>query len=111
MRSSAARDRNRDPGARVELVLYISAASPSSVRAVANLQRLLRRYRSGQVALSVRDLTEDPACGDADQITFTPTLCKRQPEPPMWILGDLSRPEPLLELLSFHGVETTSGQR
>jgi circadian clock protein KaiB len=106
VKSSEAGDR-----ARIELVLYISAASPSSVRAVANLQRLLRRYRSGQVSLSVRDLTEDPSCGDADQIAFTPTLYKREPAPPMWILGDLSRPEPLLELLSFHGVETTGASR
>ena len=110
MKSSEPRDRARD-AARIELILYISAASPSSVRAVANLQRLLRRYRSGQVSVSVRNLTEDPSCGDVDQIAFTPTLYKREPAPPMWILGDLSRPEPLLELLSFHGVETTGASR
>ena len=93
----------------MELVLYISAASPSSVRAVANLRRLLRKYKRGQVSVTVCDLTEDPSCGDADQIAFTPTLFKRQPEPAMWILGDLSRPEPLVELLEFYGVESTHG--
>jgi len=110
VKSVAARDRARD-AARIELILYISGASPSSVRAVANLQRLLRQYRSGQVLVSVRDLTEDPSCGDADQIAFTPTLYKREPAPPMWILGDVSRPEPLVDLLSFHGVETAGGSR
>jgi len=95
--------------ARIELVLYISASSPASVRAVANLRRLLRHYKRGQIDLTVCDLTTDPSCGEADQIAFTPTLFKRQPEPPMWILGDLSRPEPLVELLEFHGVEATHG--
>jgi hypothetical protein len=27
----------------------------------------------------------------------------------MWILGDLSRPGPLVELLEFYGVEPTHG--
>lgn len=91
----------------VELVLYISGASPASARALANLRRILRRYRRGTVALDVRDLNADPWSGERDQITFTPTLCKRAPDPPMWILGDLSRPEPLVDLLEFYGVEPT----
>ena len=98
--------RERD---QIELVLYISASSPSSVRALANLRRILRRYKSKHVAVDVCDLTTDPSCGERDQIAFTPTLCKRAPDPPMWILGDLSRPEPLIELLEYYGVEPTHG--
>jgi circadian clock protein KaiB len=101
----------RRSAARIELVLYISPSSPSSVRAVANMRRILRNYKSGQIELTVCDLTKDPSAGELDRIAFTPTLCKRQPEPPMWILGDLSHPEPLLELLAFHGVETVHGHR
>ncbi len=110
VRNSEARDSSRG-AARIELILYVSAASPASGRAVANVRRLLRQYQSGQVSLTVCDLTADPSCGEADQIAFTPTLCKRQPTPPMWILGDLSHPEPLLELLEFYGVETAHGDR
>jgi circadian clock protein KaiB len=94
---------------KIELVLYVSGASPSSARALANLRRILRRYRPGLIAVDVRDLNADPWSGERDQIAFTPTLCKRAPDPPMWILGDLSRPEPLLELLEFYGVEPTHG--
>ena len=93
----------------IELVLYISPSSPSSVRALANLRRILRQYKSEHVAVDVCDLTTDPACAERDQIAFTPTLCKRAPDPPMWILGDLSRPEPLLELFEYYGVEPTHG--
>jgi circadian clock protein KaiB len=96
---------------RIELVLYVSAASPSSVRAVANLKRILRRYPARRVAVSVCNLSEDPALGERDRIAFTPTLCKRAPEPPMWIIGDLSHPEPLVELLEFCGVAPAHGHR
>ena len=92
-------------------MLYVSAASPASVRAVANARRILGAYRTGQVALAIHDLTADPSAGESDQIAFTPTLCKRAPAPPMWILGDLANPEPLLELLELYGVTPKHGHR
>jgi KaiB domain len=95
----------------IELILYVSALSPSSVRAVANAKRILGQYKSSQVALTVCDLAQDASAAERDQIAFTPTLCKRRPEPPVWILGDLTHPEPLLELLAFYGVETRHGHR
>jgi KaiB-like protein len=79
------------------------------VRALANLRRILRQYETDRVVVDVCDLNADPAGGERDQIAFTPTLFKRAPGPPMWILGDLSRPEPLVELLEFYGVEPTHG--
>jgi circadian clock protein KaiB len=87
----------------------VSGSSTSSIRAVANLRRLLRGYRDGQVAVSIRDLALDPAAGEHDQIAFTPTLCKNAPGPPMRILGDLSNPQPLVELLEFYGVDRKDG--
>jgi hypothetical protein len=45
----------------IELVLYISASSPPSVRALANLRRILRQYKSEHVGVDVCDLTTDPA--------------------------------------------------
>jgi hypothetical protein len=95
----------------VELVLYISSSSPSSARARANLTRILRRYKSRQISLTVHDLHREPEFAERDQIAFTPTLCKRAPEPPLWIFGDLSSPQPLIELLEFYGVESTHGHR
>ena len=93
------------------LVLYVSAVSPASVRAVSNARRILRDYDAGAVSLSICDLSANPAAAERDRIAFTPTLFKREPEPPMWILGDLAQPEPLLELLAFHGVTPTHGHR
>ena len=61
--------------------------------------------------MTVCNLSDDPASGERDRIAFTPTLLKRVPEPPMWILGDLSHPEPLVELLEFYGAKAAHGHR
>jgi two-component system response regulator GlrR len=51
------------------------------------------------VRLTVCDLAADPEAADADNVVFTPTLVKRQPLPRTWILGDLTRPETVKDLL------------
>ncbi|HZP48493.1 MAG TPA: circadian clock KaiB family protein [Vicinamibacterales bacterium] len=98
-------------GPKVELVPYVSASSASSGRAVANARRILRGFDARDVSLTICDLSADPAAAEDDQIAFTPTLCKRAPEPPMWILGDRTQPEPLRERLEFYGVTPTHGNR
>ena len=89
----------------VELVLYVSSASPASIQARQNLERLLRDFESGQVKLSVCDLSRDPLAGETDRIAFTPTLVKRFPEPRMWVLGNLKEPQVVADLLRVYGVE------
>lgn len=90
---------------RVELVLYISAASPASVQARRNLERLLQQFDSTQVKYTVCDLGSEPLAGEADRIAFTPTLVKRFPEPRMWVLGNLREPEIVADLLRVCGVD------
>lgn len=65
----------------VELVLYVSSASPASIQARRNLERVLDGFDRTQVKYSVCDLGRDPFAGEADRVAFTPTLVKRYPEP------------------------------
>lgn len=95
----------RSEGHRIELVLYVSSASPASQQALRNLDRLLTRFDSSQVKLTVHDLVRTPDAGDADHVAFTPTLVKTFPEPRMWVLGNLRDPEVLEELLRVCGVD------
>lgn len=90
---------------RVELVLYISSASPASIQARRNLERLLAQFDASQVRCSVRDLVKEPLAGEEDRIAFTPTLVKRFPEPRMWVLGNLRETEILSDLLRICGVD------
>src|SRR4051812_27510709 len=52
---------------RIELVLYISSASPASVQARGNLERLLARFDASQVKCSVLDLVREPFAGEEDR--------------------------------------------
>jgi CheY-like chemotaxis protein len=88
----------------VELVLYISSASPASVQARRNLERVLDGFERVQVKYSVCDLGRDPLAGDADRVAFTPTLVKRYPEPRMWLLGNLREADIVADLLRTCGV-------
>lgn len=90
---------------RVELVLYVSSASPASIQARRNLERILEGFDRGQIRLTVCDLGLDPMAGDADRVAFTPTLVKRDPEPRMWILGNLREPQVVADLLRGCGVD------
>ena len=90
---------------RVELVLYVSSASPTCVQARHNLERLLEDFDTSQVLYTVCDLVQEPLAGEADRIAFTPTLVKRYPEPKMWVLGNLREPQVIADLLRVSGVE------
>jgi DNA-binding NtrC family response regulator len=84
----------------VELILYISSQSARSFAAVRKIRRVLRRFKSSRVRLTVCDLARDPACSIEDAIAFTPTLVRRTPGPRTFILGHVSNPGLLLELLA-----------
>ena len=90
---------------RVELVLYISSASPASVQACRNLERLLAQFDAGQVKCTVHDLVREPLAGEDDRIAFTPTLVKRFPAPRMWVLGNLREAGMLSDMLRVCGVD------
>ena len=83
----------------IELILYLSADSPGSANAIDNIKRVLSRYGSDKVKLTICGLARDPTEGDADSVAFTPTLVKRSPGPRTYILGHIHNPEVLIELL------------
>jgi two-component system response regulator GlrR len=103
--ASPKRSSKRSPRHRIELVLYVSSVSPASMQARRNLERILQEFDASQVKFSVFDLARDPSAGDADRISFTPTLVKRFPEPPMLVLGNLKEREIVVDLLRMSGVD------
>ena len=94
-----------DGAPKAEFVLYISSASPSSLKALRNMQRLLGEYQASQVRFTVCDLLKEPGCFEEDHVAFTPTLVKRLPGPKTWIVGDLQDSSMVTDLLSYAGVE------
>lgn len=95
----------------IDLILYISARSPTSLRAVRRLRALLDTYDPKCLRITVRDLaTAEPEEGDRDRIVFTPTLVRRTPEPRVSLLGcdDLNAVE---EMLTEAGVPRVRSPR
>jgi CheY-like chemotaxis protein len=88
----------------VELMLYVTSAA-ASVIARRNVEKILGGYDPRRFRLSVCDVAANPTLGEEDRVTFTPTLVKRRPEPRAWVIGDLSTPEVLEDLLMFWGVD------
>jgi circadian clock protein KaiB len=103
-KSAEARAARARHGAKIELALYVTLPWPSSLRARANLKRVLAGVRAGEVLLTTCDLAREPERAERDNVLFSPTLVKVWPEPKMWILGDLSEPEVLTDLLTLCGV-------
>jgi CheY-like chemotaxis protein len=93
------------PADRVELTLYISPTSPPSLKARRNMEKLLEDFRAAEIGFEVLDLARDPERAEKDNVVFTPTLVKRQPSPRAWILGDLSDPAVVTDLLHMCGIE------
>jgi CheY-like chemotaxis protein len=90
---------------RLELVLYTSAASEKSQRALRTLQRVMDRFNASQVSLTITDLAAAPSGGEADSVVFTPTLVKRGPGPRTWIVGNLDQDDLLVDLFEVSGVD------
>ena len=91
-------------GPAIELVLYISARSPASLKARHRMEEVLAEFDAGQVRFEVCDLFKHAASAEQDRVVFTPTLVKRRPAPRAWILGDLSADDVVRDLLTMCGV-------
>jgi CheY-like chemotaxis protein len=89
----------------LDLALYISAASPPSAKARRNMEKLLSSFRTADIGFAVYDLALEPQRAEADNVVFTPTLVKRRPVPRAWILGDLSDPAVVTDLLHMCGID------
>lgn len=70
--------------------LYVSMASPISLRAIANARRILQEAYPGTHLLTVLNIAEHVDLARADQIIVSPTLLRLAPLPQRRFIGDLS---------------------
>ncbi len=85
------------------LRLYITGATPQSVRAIANVRRICEQYLHGYYRLDVIDLYQQPELAQRDQVIAAPTLVKHLPLPSRRLLGDMSKTERVLAGLDLRG--------
>ena len=72
------------------LKLFISGASPNSVRAISNIQTILEMYLKDKYTLSVVDIYQEQSLAEEEQIIALPLLVKKYPLPERRLIGDMS---------------------
>jgi CheY-like chemotaxis protein len=90
------------------LKLYVTGQTRESKKAIRNLARALKDVDPARVSLEVHDLATVAVSADLleeDRIVVTPTLVRTHPLPKIWLFGDLSRTDLLVEMISASSAE------
>jgi circadian clock protein KaiB len=86
-------DEKADP---YRLLLFVSGATPRSMRAVATVRKLCETSLVGRCELKVVDVFRDPLLARDYQIVALPTLLKLAPNPRRLFVGEMSDIAPLI---------------
>lgn len=90
-------------GANAPLVLrlYVAGDAPNSVRARANLRRLLEELDDAAYQLEIIDCLEAPLRALDDGVLVTPTLVRVAPPPSRTVVGALSEARRVADALDL----------
>ncbi len=90
------------PPLEYELRLYITGATPNSVKAISNIRHICESFLKERYDLQIIDVYKDASVAQKEQIIALPLLIKKLPLPERKLIGDLSETEKVLKAL---GVE------
>ncbi len=76
--------------------LYVTGASPNSLRAIANTKNLCEEYIKDDYDLQVIDVYQQPYVAKEENIVALPMLVKKHPLPEKRLIGDMSDMERVL---------------
>ncbi len=94
---------NNGDGTDIEYVLklFVSGASPNSVRAIMNIKNICEAYLAGRYSLEIIDVYQQGIIAREEQIIALPLLIKQFPLPERRIIGDMSETKKLLHGLGL----------
>ena len=78
------------------LRLYITGATPRSIRAISNIRKICEAHLVGRYDLEVVDISQHPEQAGEEQIVAAPTLIKKLPLPLRRFIGDMSQTDRIL---------------
>ena len=70
--------------------LYVTGASPNSLRAIANTKNIFEEYIKEDYDLEVIDVYQQPVVARQENIIALPMLVKKFPLPEKRLIGDMS---------------------
>jgi circadian clock protein KaiB len=83
------------------LHLFITGATPNSVRAVTNIKQICEEHLKGNYWLEIIDVYQQRALAEKEQLVALPLLIRKQPLPERRLIGDMSDTEKVLKGLGF----------
>ncbi len=103
------------------LRLYVTGATPKSLRAIENIKRICEEHLEGRYSLEVVDVYQQPVLAKGEQIVAAPTLVKCLPLPLRRFIGDMANSDRILLGLDLRpsgentrrpgGTETRGGEQ
>ncbi|MGI4749522.1 MAG: circadian clock KaiB family protein [Janthinobacterium lividum] len=73
-----------------KLRLFVTGASPNSLRAITNTKHFCETYLPGKYELEIIDVYQQPDWAQQEQIVALPLLIKKFPLPERRLIGDMS---------------------
>ena len=83
------------------LRLFITGATPNSVRAVTNIKQLCESHLKGNYSLEIIDVYQQLSAAKEEQLIALPLLIKKSPLPERRLIGDMSDPQKVLRGLGL----------
>jgi circadian clock protein KaiB len=77
--------------------LYVTGASPNSLRAIANTRELCEEHFNDNYELEIIDVHQQPSVAKQENIIALPLLIKKHPLPEKRLIGDMSDMERILK--------------
>lgn len=83
------------------LRLFITGATPNSIRALTNIKQICEEHLKGRYSLQIIDVYQQQSIAEREQLIALPLLIKKQPLPEKRMIGDLSDTEKVLKGLGL----------
>ena len=99
--ADTAPDNNSNGGLEYVLRLFVTGASPNSIRAISNLKQICEKHIKGKYSLEIIDVYQQKALAESEQIIALPLLIKTLPLPQRRLVGDMSDEDKVLRGLGL----------
>ena len=86
------------------LRLYVTGASPNSLRAIANTKNICDEYLNDNYDLEIIDVHQQPSIAKQENIIALPLLIRKHPLPEKRLIGDMSDMERVLTSFGLSNV-------
>jgi circadian clock protein KaiB len=83
------------------LCLFVTGATPNSMRAITNIKEICEVHLKGNYSLEIIDVYQQADIAKREQLVALPMLLRKQPLPEKRLIGDLSDTTKVLNALGL----------